>query len=83
MKEIESLFGDREEVTKDFHVFKFALRLLRFLKILLCDNLRGVAWGGRWKGGLRRSGHMYTYDLIHAGMYGRNQHHVVKQLSSN
>ena len=23
---------------------------------------RGVGWGGKWKGGSRGRGHMYTYD---------------------
>ena len=32
--------------------------LLRELKPGLC---RGVGWGGRWEGGSRGRGHMYTY----------------------
>ena len=43
---------------------------------------RGVAGGGRWKGGLRRRGHMYTCGRFIL-MCGRNQHSIVKQLSSN
>ena len=43
---------------------------------------RWVGWGGRWEGGSRRRGHMYTYDLFML-MYGRNQDNIVKQLSSN
>ena len=37
---------------------------------------RGVGCGGRFK----RSGHMYTYGWFM--IYGRNQHNIVKQLSS-
>ena len=36
----------------------------------------------RWKGGSRGRGHMYTYGWFML-MYGRNQHNIVKQLSSN
>ena len=43
---------------------------------------RRVGWGGRWEGGSRGRGHMYTYGWFML-MYGRNQHNIVKQLSSN
>ena len=43
---------------------------------------RGVGWGGRWEGGSRGRGRVYTYGRFML-MYGRNQHNVVKQLSSN
>ena len=43
---------------------------------------KGVGWSGRWEGGLRGSGHVYTYGWFML-MYGRNQHNIVKQLSSN
>ena len=34
---------------------------------------RGVWWSGRWEGGSRGRGHMYTYGLFML-MYGRNHH---------
>ena len=35
---------------------------LRKLKQGLCINLaRGVGWGGRWEGGSKGRGYMYTY----------------------
>ena len=37
---------------------------LRKLRRGLCINLEGrggVGWGGRWEGGSRGKGHMYTY----------------------
>ena len=43
---------------------------------------RGVGWGGMWEGGLRGREHMYTYGWFML-MYGRNQHNIIKQLSSN
>ena len=46
---------------------------------VLCDNLEecdGV------QGGLRKRGHMHTYGWLML-MFGRNQHNIVKQLSSN
>ena len=43
---------------------------------------RGVGWGGRWEGGSRGRRHMYTCGWFML-MYGRNQHNIVKQLSSN
>ena len=43
---------------------------------------RGVAEGGRCKGGLRRRGHMYTCGRFIL-MCVRDQHSIVKQLSSN
>ena len=42
----------------------------------------GVGYGGRWKGGSERRGYMYTCDWFML-MYGRSQHSIVKQLSSN
>ena len=48
---------------------------------LLCDNLEG--WDelgvGRRLGGRE---HAYTYDWFTL-LYGRNQHNILKQLSSN
>ena len=44
-------------------------------------NPRGEGWSGRWEGGSRGRGHMYTYDGFTL-FYGRNQHNIVKQLSS-
>ena len=43
---------------------------------------RGVGWRGRWEGGSRGKGHMYTYGRF-VLTYGRNRHNIVKQLSSN
>ena len=43
---------------------------------------RGEGWGERREGGLRGTGHMYTCGWFML-MYGRNQHNIVKQLSSN
>ena len=43
---------------------------------------RGVEWGGRWEGASRGRAHMYIYSWFLL-MYGRNQHNIVKQLSSN
>ena len=57
--------------------FEFALWLAE-LTLVLCDNL-GVGWGGRWEGGSRGRGHMYTYGWSML-LYGRNQHNIVKQL---
>ena len=34
---------------------------LRELKQGLCNQLRGVEWRGRWEGGSRGRGYMYTY----------------------
>ena len=33
----------------------------RDLNLVLWDNLGGVDWGEKWKGGSRRKGRMYTY----------------------
>ena len=43
---------------------------------------RGVGWGERWEGGSRKGRMYYTYGWF-VLMYGRNQHNIVKQLSSN
>ena len=42
---------------------------------------RGLGWGGKWEGGSRGRGHVYTYDWFML-LYGRNQHNTVKQLSA-
>ena len=34
---------------------------LRKLKKGLCINVEGVGWGGRWDGGSKGRGYMYTY----------------------
>ena len=58
---------------------------------LLCDTgsstqcsgqSRGVGWGGKWEGGSGGRGHMYTCGWFML-MCGRNQHNIIKQLSSN
>ena len=41
---------------------------------------RGVGWGGKWKGGSRGRGHMYTYGWFML-MYGRNKRNIVKKLA--
>ena len=44
---------------------------------------RGVGDGGvRWEAGSRGKGYTYTYGWF-TTLYGRNQHNIVKQLSSN
>ena len=55
--------------------WKFAVGC-RELNSVLCDSLE------EWEGGLRRRGLMYTYGWFML-IYGRNQHSIVKQLSSN
>ena len=42
----------------------------------------GVGCGSGWEGGSRTGRHMYTYGWFML-LYGRNQHNIVKQLSSN
>ena len=34
---------------------------LRKLKQGLCIHLEGLGWGGRWEGGSKGRGYMYTY----------------------
>ena len=43
---------------------------------------RKVRWGGRWKGGSKGRGHMYTYGWF-MWMFDRTQQNSVKQLSFN
>ena len=43
---------------------------------------RGVGWGGRWEGGSRGRGHMYTYDWFML-MFHRKQQNSVKPLAFN
>ena len=43
---------------------------------------REVGWGGRWEGGSGGRGQIYTCGWFML-MCGRNQHKIVKQLSSN
>ena len=43
---------------------------------------RGVGWAGRWEGDPRGRGHTYTYGWSML-IYGRSQHNIVRQLSSN
>ena len=40
---------------------------------------RWVGWGGRWEGGVRGRGHMYTCGRFML-MYGTSQHNIVKLL---
>ena len=42
----------------------------------------GVRWGGRWEASSRWRGHVHTYGWFML-MCGRNQHTIVKQLSSD
>ena len=43
---------------------------------------RGVGWGGETGGGSEERGHVYAYGWFML-MYGRDQHKIVKPLSSN
>ena len=43
---------------------------------------KGVRWGGRWEGGSRGRGHMYTYVSCML-RFDRKQQNSVKQLSFN
>ena len=45
-------------------------------------QLRGVRWDGGWEEGSRRRGYMYTYGWSKS-LYSKNQHNIVKPLSSN
>ena len=47
---------------------------------MLCDNVG--CDGGGWEGGSRERGHNVYLWLIML-LYGRNQHNIVRQLSSN
>ena len=42
----------------------------------------GVGWGRKWEGSLGGRRHMYTYGWFML-TYDRNQHNILKQLSSN
>ena len=52
------------------------------LNLVLCDNQEGLDGGGRWEGGLRERGLVYTYGWFML-MYGIDKYNIVKQLSSN
>ena len=41
---------------------------------------RGVEWGGRWEGGSRGRGHMYTHGMLRVD---RKQQKSVKKLPLN
>ena len=43
---------------------------------------RGMGWGGRWEGGSKQRGYMYTYVLFMLRFDGK-QNNSVKQLSFN
>ena len=43
---------------------------------------RGVGWGGRWEGGSKGRGYMYTYGWFIL-RFDRKQQNSVKQLSFN
>ena len=43
---------------------------------------REAGWGGRWEGGSRERGHMYTCGWFML-IYGNNQHNIVKKISCN
>ena len=51
-------------------------------KCLHSDSLEGWDEEERWEGGLRGRGYMFTYGRFTL-LYGRNQHSIVKQLSSS
>ena len=52
----------------------------RELRLVLCDNLEG--WDGGGREVQEEEDIMYTYGWF-VLIYGRNQHNIVKQLSSN
>ena len=43
---------------------------------------RGVGWGGRWEGGSKGRGYMYTYSRFMLRC-GRKQQNSIKELSFN
>ena len=43
---------------------------------------RGVGWGGKWEGGSKERGHMYSYGWFML-RFDRKQQNSVKQLSFN
>ena len=51
---------------------------------LILRQPRGVAWAGRWEGGSRGKGRVYTYGWSML-MYGRDQHNaaIILQLKIN
>ena len=59
-----------------------------YSQLVLCYNQeewdRGEEWDGGegWEGGSGMREHVYTYSLFTL-LYGRNQHNMVKQLSTN
>ena len=53
---------------------------LRKLRVLY--QPRGVGWGGRWEGGSKGRGYMYTYGWFML-RFDRKQQNFVKQLSFN
>ena len=55
---------------------------LRKLNQGLSYQSRGVGWGGRWEGGSKGRGHMYTYGWFRL-RFDRKQQFSVKQLSFN
>ena len=46
-------------------------------KISALSQPRVVGWGGRWQGGLRERGHVYTYGWFLL-MYSKNHYNIVK-----
>ena len=53
---------------------------------MLCDNLEGVGGGGRWEGGSRGGGHVYTYGLIHVDVWQKPMQYfkaIILQLKVN
>ena len=55
---------------------------LKKLEQGLCNQPRGVGWGGRWEGGSKGRGYMYTYGRFLL-RFDRKQQNCVKQLSFN
>ena len=45
-------------------------------------QFRAVGWGGRWEGGSKGRGYVYTYSLF-MWRFERKQQNSVKQLSFN
>ena len=62
---------------------------LTLVRMAIIKNLQttnpgtwGIGWGGRWEAGSRGRGYMYIYGWFML-LSGKNQHNIVKQLSSN
>ena len=50
-------------------------------RILNTNTIKSLKWDGRWDGGSKGRGHMYTYGWFML-MYGRNRYNIIKQYLS-